>query len=79
MSEIKPDVTLDVRGFFCPVPVVKLAEAIEKYPTGTTLEILATDPGTLADIPAWARTTGNEMLKTEREGNVIKLYIKKTK
>ncbi len=79
MTEIKPNATLDVRGLFCPVPIVKLTEAIRNYPAGTVLEVLATDPGTLADIPAWAKTSGNEILKTEREGTTIKFHVKKTK
>jgi len=79
VSETKPDATLDVRGLFCPIPIVKLSEAIKKYPTGTVLEVLATDPGTLTDIPAWAKTSGNQVLKTEREGTVIKFHVKKVK
>lgn len=77
MSEIKPDVSLDLRGLFCPMPIVKLTEAIGQYEVGTFLEVLATDPGTLADIPAWASTTGNEVVDTKRESNVIKFIIKK--
>ena len=77
MSEINPDVSLDLRGLFCPMPIVKLTEAIGQYEVGTILEVLATDPGTLADIPAWASTTGNEVVDTKRESNVIKFIIKK--
>lgn len=75
----KPNSTLDTRGLFCPLPIVKTSEAIKSVPIGGVLEILATDPGVLADIPAWARKTGNQMLRTECEGNVIKLYVKKLK
>lgn len=50
MSETKPDATLDVRGLFCPIPIVKLSEPIKSYPTGAVLEALATDPGTLLPV-----------------------------
>ena len=40
---------------------------------------VATDPGSLADIPSWAMTTGNEILKTEQEGKDIIFYIKRVK
>ncbi|WP_455279863.1 sulfurtransferase TusA family protein [[Eubacterium] cellulosolvens] len=79
MSENEPGATLDVRGFFCPIPIVKLTEEVKKHPTGTIIEVLATDPGTLADIPAWAKSSGNEVLDTKKEENVIKFLIKKIK
>jgi tRNA 2-thiouridine synthesizing protein A len=79
MSENKPTETLDVRGLFCPMPIVKLTQEVKKHPTGTIIEVLATDPGTLADIPAWAKSSGNEILETKKEENVIKFLVKKTK
>ncbi len=79
MSEVKPSKTLDVRGLMCPMPVVRLSKAINEIGIGEVLEVLVTDPGALADIPAWARKTGNEILKVDQEGNVIKFYIKRLK
>ncbi len=79
MSEVKPSKTLDVRGLMCPMPVVRLSKAINEIGIGEVLEVLVTDPGALADIPAWARKTGNEVLKVDQEGNVIKFYIKRLK
>jgi TusA-related sulfurtransferase len=79
MSEFEIIDTLDLRGLFCPMPIVMLTQNIGKYETGAILEVLASDPGTLADIPAWAKTTGNEVLKTDKVDKVIKFYIKKLK
>jgi len=79
MSENEPSTTLDVRGLFCPIPIVKLTQEIKEHPTGSVIEVLATDPGTLADIPAWAKSSGNEVLDTKKEENVIKFLIKKIK
>jgi tRNA 2-thiouridine synthesizing protein A len=79
MIENEPAATLDVRGLFCPIPIVKLTQEVKKHPTGTVIEVLATDPGTLADIPAWAKSSGNEVLETKKEENVIKFLIKKIK
>jgi len=44
---------------------------------GEVLKALSTDPGSLADFPAWARTSGNEILKTDQDGKVITFYIKR--
>jgi tRNA 2-thiouridine synthesizing protein A len=79
MNENEPSTTLDVRDLICPIPIVKLTEEIKKHPTGTVIEILATDPGALADIPAWAKSSGNEVLDTKNEENVIKFLVKKIK
>lgn len=79
MSEVKPSKTLDVRGLMCPMPVVKLSSAIREIGIGEVIEVLATDPGSLTDILAWARRTGNEVLKIDREENAIKFYVKRLK
>ena len=40
-----------------------MAKAIKDVPIGAIIEATATDPGVLADIPSWARTTGTKSLK----------------
>lgn len=79
MSDYKVVDTLDLRGLFCPMPIVMLTQNIGKYEIGEVIEVLASDPGTLADVPAWATTTGNEVLKSDKEDKVFKFYIKKLK
>ena len=78
-QEIKADVKLNLEGLLCPIPVVKVSQAIKNLPAGGVLEATATDPGVLADIPAWAKSTGNEVLSMERQGKVITFLIKKVK
>ena len=78
-EELKADVKLDLKNLMCPLPVVKVSQAIKKVGVGQVIEAEATDPGVLADIPAWAKSTGNEMLKTEREGKVIRFWVKRLK
>jgi len=79
MSEMKPDLTLDLKGLLCPMPVVKLAQAIKNVPVGGIIEATATDPGVLADIPAWAKTSGNELLEMTRQEKVIRFVVRRTK
>ncbi|WP_180316792.1 CoA-disulfide reductase [Cytobacillus eiseniae] len=73
----KADSVLDVSGFTCPMPIVKLKKGIETLNSGQVLELHATDQGTLSDLPAWANKTGHTLLKTEQEDRVIKFWIKK--
>ncbi|GBC86716.1 Sulfurtransferase TusA [bacterium HR12] len=68
-SEITVTVTIDARGQSCPGPLVSLARALKDARPGDVLELLATDPGSRSDVPAWARLTGNELIEaTERDG-----------
>ena len=69
---------LDLKGLVCPVPVVKVANAIKQIEPGETIEAEATDPGILADIPAWCQATGNELLKIERTGKAFIFWVKKS-
>ncbi|MBM3155184.1 MAG: sulfurtransferase TusA family protein [Chloroflexi bacterium] len=78
-EEIKADQTINLEGLLCPIPVVKVSQAIKSLPVGGVLAATATDPGVLADIPAWARSTGNELLSMNREGKLIKFFVKRTK
>ncbi|MHA2052296.1 MAG: sulfurtransferase TusA family protein [Candidatus Hodarchaeales archaeon] len=61
--------TLDARNLSCPMPVLKSKKALKELDIGQVLEILATDPGSMADIPAWSRTTGQELLSSEELGS----------
>ena len=78
-EEIKADVVLNLQGLLCPMPVVKISKAIKEAPVGGIIEATATDPGVMADIPAWCKSTGNEMLKLEKEGKVIRFWVKRVK
>ena len=71
--------SLDFKGLLCPMPVVKLAQAIKQIQIGELVEAVATDPGVMADIPAWARTSGNEVVSLEKQDKVFKFVVKRVK
>ena len=78
MTEIlESDVVLDLQGLACPIPIVKISKAISGIDIGQVVEATATDPGVLVDVPAWCRTTGNEMLKLDREGKTFRFWVKR--
>lgn len=78
MSET-PKLSLDFKGLLCPMPVVKLAMAIKQIQIGESVEAVATDPGVMADIPAWARSTGNELVTLEKREKDFLFIIKRLK
>ena len=59
------------------MPVVKVSKGIKEVQIGQVIEAVTTDPGSLADFPAWARTSGNEILKTDQDNGEIRFYIKR--
>ena len=78
-EEFKVDLEVDLRGLLCPMPMVEVSNNAKKVPIEGIIRAVTTDPGSLADIPSWAMSTGNEILKTEQEGKDIIFYIKRLK
>lgn len=76
-EEIKVDKVMDLKGLPCPMPIVKVSKGIKEVEVGQVIEAQTTDPGSLTDFPAWSRTSGNEILKTDQDGGVIRFYIKR--
>lgn len=72
------DHTLDARGLNCPLPILKARKALKEVPPGGTLEVLATDPGSVADFEAFCRQTGNELVEKSQDGTVYRFLIKHT-
>lgn len=50
--------TLDVRGWRCPMPVVLMEKALRRLPAGGSLKIIADDPVAAVDIPHFAAAAG---------------------
>jgi tRNA 2-thiouridine synthesizing protein A len=57
---------LNLKGLLCPMPVVKIMQAVKKAAIGEIIEATASDPGVMADIPAWARSSGQELVSIEK-------------
>jgi TusA-related sulfurtransferase len=80
MKERMPaDAELDTFGLLCPIPIIKTAARIRQMNTGEVLKILSDDPGILEDMPAWCKTSGNELMRIEDHGGEYHVYIKKKK
>ena len=71
------DKVLDAKGLACPMPIVKTRKEMKDMESGQVLEILATDKGAKADMTAWAKSGGHELLEFQEEGDVLKFWIKK--
>ena len=71
------DNVLDVKGLNCPLPILKTKKALKELAQGDTLEVLTTDPGSVADFQAFCRTTGNELLEHDEDVGVYSFLLKK--
>lgn len=67
---------LDARFLLCPLPVIRAQNKTAELQPGDILVVRATDRGALADIPAWCRIHGHEVLRTERAGDEVRVTLR---
>lgn len=79
MSEKIGELLLNLEGLLCPIPVVKMSQAIKKIEIGEVVVATATDPGVMMDIPAWCASTGNDLVSMEEIDGVFKFEVKRLK
>jgi len=77
MTEMTADHILDARGLLCPMPVVRAGREMKALEPGQVMKIMATDRGAIADFPAWAEDTGNELLEWHDVGEHLVFHIRK--
>lgn len=71
------DQVLDAKGMNCPLPILKTKKALQTMQPGGLLEVLATDPGSVADFESFCRQTGNQFVSSTKEGDVFKFLLKR--
>ncbi len=67
----------DASGLACPMPIVKTKKALADMTSGQVLRVIATDPGSLCDMEAFAEQTGNTLLEHSSENAKFVFYLKK--
>jgi TusA-related sulfurtransferase len=79
MTEVSQPIALqvDARGLSCPMPIVKTAQAMKTIVAGQLLEVLATDAGSVKDVAAWSRSTGNELVEQTTDGGVFRFVLRR--
>jgi tRNA 2-thiouridine synthesizing protein A len=77
-SDIVVAETLDMTGYFCPEPVIRVNEAIGEIEVGEVLELLADDPSSEPDMKSWTKRTGHELISIANNGGVFRFLIRRT-
>ena len=79
LRELKSDLVVDARATSCPGPILAAKKAIGQIPVGGVMEVLASDSGTLKDLPAWCKKMGHEFLGSIDDAGYLQLFLRKTK
>jgi tRNA 2-thiouridine synthesizing protein A len=68
---------LDARGLNCPLPILKTKKALADMESGEVLKVVATDPGSVRDFQAFAKQTGNELVKHSDENKEFIFFMRR--
>src|SRR5512135_2563024 len=60
------NVVLDMKGLSCPRPLIGAKRMVDELAPGQVLLLVSDCPGTQDDLFAWAKQSGNQILKTEK-------------
>ena len=71
------DKEFDASGLACPLPIVKTKKSLADMASGQVLRVVATDPGSVADMAAFAEQTGNTLLGQASEDKKFVFFLKK--
>ncbi|MDT8406318.1 MAG: sulfurtransferase TusA family protein [Methylococcales bacterium] len=66
---------LNARNLLCPMPVIKTQNSVKTLAPGDILTVWATDPGVMADIPAWCRINGHVLISAEHIAGECKIVL----
>ena len=77
-DQSKPDRNLDCLGLFCPEPVFRTRQEIDKMKVGEILEVVADDPAAEEDIPRLVKRLGYELVSMFKDKDQLHFIIKKT-
>jgi TusA-related sulfurtransferase len=64
---IEANVVLDMRGVSCPGPILEAKKLVEGMRAGEILLLISSCPGSPADVRAWTKSTGLELVAS-RDG-----------
>lgn len=71
------DKELDARGLNCPLPILRTKKKMAELSSGEQLKVIATDPGSIKDMKAFCRQTGNELVQSLQEDGCFTFFVRK--
>ena len=77
LTLMKANLSIDARGTFCPIPVIKTSEAIRNLDAGAVVEVISDDPAIEFDLPAWCKSQNHTVEQVDRDGDDFHYFIRK--
>lgn len=71
------DITLDLKGLKCPMPMLRTKKALATLESGTIVTVLATDSGAPDDFAAFCKHTGHQLLDSSESDGVFTVVIQR--
>jgi tRNA 2-thiouridine synthesizing protein A len=71
--------TVDATGLVCPMPTIRLGQAIRKVEVGDLVEVWTDDPGSEENMAAWCRNTRHELVDQNLDGPVFKYRVRRSR
>ena len=79
LKQIKPTVTVDARGTYCPGPLMELIKEVKQQPVGSIIELISGDAGSAKDVPEWLNKVKQEFLGVIQGDGYWRIFAKKVK
>ena len=76
-DKIRIDQELDCLGLYCPEPVFRTRQELDKLAVGQVLKVIADDPAAEEDIKRLVKRLGHQLLKLRKERDQFHFFIKK--
>jgi tRNA 2-thiouridine synthesizing protein A len=76
VSNLDIKLKVDASGLSCPLPILKASQGIKTVGSGDLMEIIATDPGSVKDMEAWAKSTGHTLVEHSAEGGKFRFVLR---
>ena len=67
---------VDASGLSCPLPILKATQGIKTLQAGDLMEIVATDPGSVKDMAAWAASTGHALVEQDSANGKYRFVLR---
>jgi tRNA 2-thiouridine synthesizing protein A len=77
LTKMNDEQLVDACGLLCPLPVLKLRKKLQSVPSGTLLQLLATDPAAVVDVPHFCMESGHELVEINDDGTVTTYSVRK--
>ncbi len=69
---------VDAKGLACPMPIFKAKQGLKSVEVGQVVEVLCSDPGSMADFKAFANATGHELLAAQSQDAIYRFLLRRT-